>query len=215
MVVHIGVVLIAVAMAASGSYDTERELTMEVGDTATVAGHDLEYLGARTVTEPNKISTRARVSVDGEVHEPAINLFGDMPVGTPSVATSLRQDVYLTLLQAPADDAGQTATIRVIVQPLITWLWIGGIVMVLGTALAAFPGRRRRNPIDPVSAPVPGADLADGGGSGGRPTADAGAGAGDGDDATAGATGAGAGVRTGAGDGDRDDEAPERVEVGT
>jgi cytochrome c-type biogenesis protein CcmF len=33
------------------------------------------------------------------------------------------------------------------------WLWIGGLVMAGGTVLAAFPGRRR-NPIDPVSAPV-------------------------------------------------------------
>jgi len=40
------------------------------------------------------------------------------------------------------------------VQPLIVWLWIGGIVMVLGTLLALFPGRRRRNPLDPVSAPL-------------------------------------------------------------
>src|SRR5690606_17527345 len=146
-------------MAASGSYDTERELSMEVGDTASVAGHEIEYLGARTVEEPNKTSVRARVSVDGEVHEPAINVFDDrgMSVGTPSVATSLTQDVYLTLQQAPADDAGETAAIRVIVQPLVTWLWIGGIVMALGTLLAAFPGRRR-NPIDPVSAPLPGRD---------------------------------------------------------
>ena len=67
MVVHLGVVLIAVALAASGSYDTERELTMEVGDTASVAGHEIEYLGARTVEQSNKTSVRARVSVDGEV----------------------------------------------------------------------------------------------------------------------------------------------------
>ena len=42
----------------------------------------------------------------------------------------------------------------VIVQPMILWLWVGGIVMVLGTLLALFPGRRRRNPLDPVSAPI-------------------------------------------------------------
>ena len=40
------------------------------------------------------------------------------------------------------------------VQPLVLWLWIGGAVIGLGTALAAWPGRRRR-PIEPVSAPVP------------------------------------------------------------
>jgi cytochrome c-type biogenesis protein CcmF len=197
MIVHLGVVLVAVALAASGSYDTERELTMEAGDTATVSGHEIEYLGARTVEQSNKTSVRARVSVDGEVYEPAINRFdaSGQSIGTPSVATSLTQDVYLTLQQAPADDAGQTATIRVIVQPLVTWLWIGGIVMAVGTALAAFPGRRR-NPLDPASA-LPGGARGATAGAGSSPGNGRSAGDGTGD--------------TGEGDAGE----PERIEVTT
>ena len=57
MVVHVGVVLVAVALAASGSYDTERELTMAIGDTATVAGHEIEYLG---VAHGRAVRTRPR-----------------------------------------------------------------------------------------------------------------------------------------------------------
>jgi cytochrome c-type biogenesis protein CcmF len=207
MIVHVGVVLVAVGLAASGSYDAERELTMEVGDTAVVAGHEIEYLGARTVEEPNKTSTRARVSVDGEVHEPAINLFTatQQQIGTPSVRTSLWQDVYLSLQRAPADDAGQTMGLRVIVQPLVTWLWVGGVVMALGTILAAFPGRRR-NPVDPVSAPVPDAAAPGGPAPGSTTAADrpAGVGAPDGDDSGG----------SGAAD-DGTGEEPERVEVPT
>ena len=42
---------------------------------------------------------------------------------------------------------------------MVVWLWIGGAVMAFGTALAAFPGRRRRDPLQPASAPLPaGAD---------------------------------------------------------
>ena len=41
----------------------------------------------------------------------------------------------------------------VLLSPLTLWLWFGGAVMAVGTALAMFPGRRRR-PTDPVSAPV-------------------------------------------------------------
>ena len=50
-------------------------------------------------------------------------------------------------------DAEQ-ATIRVFTKPMILWLWIGGAVMAIGTLLAAFPGRRRRRPTDPASAPI-------------------------------------------------------------
>ena len=42
--------------------------------------------------------------------------------------------------------------LRVIVQPMILWLWVGGGLMFVGTFLAAFPGRR--DPLDPVSAPA-------------------------------------------------------------
>jgi cytochrome c-type biogenesis protein CcmF len=38
---------------------------------------------------------------------------------------------------------------------LILWMWIGGLMMAFGTVLSAFPGRRRRDPLDPVSARVP------------------------------------------------------------
>jgi cytochrome c-type biogenesis protein CcmF len=165
MIVHLGVVMIAVALAASGSYDTERELTLAEGESATVAGHEITYVGMRRTEESNRTSIQADVAIDGDVYAPAINVFpqGEQRIGTPSVKTSLTRDVYLALLRVP-DGLGADSTsadtpadgqvvIRVIVQPMVVWLWIGGGVMALGTALAAFPGRRR-NPVDPVSAPV-------------------------------------------------------------
>jgi len=88
------------------------------------------------------------------VYGPAVHQFpfATQAIGSPSVKTSLRDDVYLTLA-APPDHPGGTAVIGVIVQPMIAWLWIGGGVVALGTLLAAWPGRRRR-PTAPVSAPV-------------------------------------------------------------
>jgi hypothetical protein len=41
----------------------------------------------------------------------------------------------------------------VVAQPLVAWLWLGGVLIVVGSVLSAIPGRRRR-PTDPVSAPV-------------------------------------------------------------
>jgi cytochrome c biogenesis factor len=35
------------------------------------------------------------------------------------------------------------------------WLWAGGLIMLAGTVLSAFPGKSRRRPTDPVSAPIP------------------------------------------------------------
>ena len=65
--------------------------------------------------------------------------------------TSPVNDVMLTLLALPETD-DDPVTIRVIVQPLVVWLWIGGGVMAFGTLLAAIPSRLWRRPTDPVSA---------------------------------------------------------------
>jgi cytochrome c-type biogenesis protein CcmF len=55
------------------------------------------------------------------------------------------------LLTAPGD--GDVVNVRIIIEPLAVWMWIGGAIMAFGVVLAAWPGRRR-NPIDPVSAPI-------------------------------------------------------------
>jgi cytochrome c-type biogenesis protein CcmF len=83
---------------------------------------------------------------------PALNQYvaSGMTIGTPSVDVGLRRDVYLTLVDAPKD-ADDSAVIGVVIEPLVTWLWIGGLVMALGTLLALVPGRRRI-PTAPVSA---------------------------------------------------------------
>jgi cytochrome c-type biogenesis protein CcmF len=155
MVVHLGVIMIGVAIIASNANLTSRELTLAPGESAVVHGHTLTYEGIEVVDLGRKIQTRAQVRVDGgQVYEPAISDFVQtgQRIGTPSVRTTWRDDIALTLLDVPEDPEGP-ATIRAVIQPLIVWLWVGGGVIAVGTVLAAFPGSRRR-PTDPVSAPV-------------------------------------------------------------
>ena len=157
MVVHLGVVVIAVAFAASSSYGHRDEFRLAPGESATLAGHTVTYLGFRSVQHDNRRTVQADVRVDGgEVYRPALNLFpnASQAIGTPSVRTTPAGDVYLTLLSAPRAPTSP-AVIAVIVQPLVMWLWLGGAIMVVGTFMAAVPGRRRR-PTEPASAPADG-----------------------------------------------------------
>ena len=154
MVVHIGVVMIAVALAASGSYSHSDEVRLAEGESARVGGHTVTYLGATEQETAQKTITSARVRVDGgSVYEPALNEFpfASRSIGTPSVRTGLVDDVYLTLISPP--DARGEVVVGVIVQPLVAWLWIGGATMVIGTVLAAFPDPRRRQPAPAPATP--------------------------------------------------------------
>jgi cytochrome c-type biogenesis protein CcmF len=157
MIVHIGVVVIAVAFAASHSFAHRAEVSLKAGSSYHLAGHTVTYLGVADETHANRRSTVASIRVDGgRIYRPAITQFvgGGQAIGTPSVRSTAREDVYLTLVSAP-QAAGDPAVIGVLVMPLVSWLWFGGGIVALGTVLAAWPGRRRR-PTEPVSAPVAG-----------------------------------------------------------
>ena len=155
MIVHLGVILIAVALGASNSYSKSQELSLVTGVPANFAGHSFELSDVIEVRDDRSVSVKARVIVDGKkTYEPAITKYTriGMNVGTPSVKASLTSDIYLTL-EPPVRQDSNTARIKVFIKPMITWLWIGTMLMAVGTFLAAFPGRRRR-PTDATSAPV-------------------------------------------------------------
>ena len=155
MIVHMGVVLIAVTLAASGSFSTRAEFTFSPGQQGELGGHTITYLGTRQVTEPQRVSTVVDIQLDNAgIYRPALQRYRNSttPIGTPSVRSGLLDDVYLTILASPTS-GDPTARISMLIMPFTIWLWIGGAVIALGTILAAWPGQRRR-PTDPTSAPT-------------------------------------------------------------
>jgi cytochrome c-type biogenesis protein CcmF len=176
MIVHLGVVMIAVAFAASHSYAQNTTLSLKPGQTARFDGHSFTLLGLKSFNASNRSGVKALVRVDGsKVYAPAISdyPFADEEIGTPSVQSKPAGDVYLTLDSTPAA-AGDATVIGVVTEPLVMWIWVGGGVIVGGTLLSAWPGRRRRRPTDPVSAAAyrPDEDTPDSGGPGTPPTAE-------------------------------------------
>ena len=145
MIVHLGVILICVALAASNSFTRSQEIDLVTGQVATFAGHTFELIDVVEVRDARSTTVKALVKVDGgKAYSPSITKYTriGMNVGTPSVRTSFTHDVYLTLEPPVRQDSGQ-ARIKVFVKPLILWLWVGTFVMAFGTLLAVLPMRRR------------------------------------------------------------------------
>jgi len=158
MLVHLGVVLAAVAVAASSSYTRAAQRTLRVGQSVTVADYTARLVGIDRHRDARRmwVSARLALSRDGHpvgVHEPALSFYPNSTdaVGTPSVRTSLRDDAYLTLAQT--DDTGSWAVVTLSVHPLVVWLWISAVVMAAGALLAGWPERRRRRS-DPTSSDI-------------------------------------------------------------
>jgi len=159
MVVHLGVILVAVTLVASNAYTRTHTITLQLGEPVTVLGHELEFVGAEVRRDAREERAMAHVRVDGgRVLDPALTTYlrQGRPIPTPGVDSGLTRDLYVTIDgNTPPADGDTSVPLRVQHKPLMVWMWTGALVIALGTVLAAFPGRHRRNPIDPVSAPVP------------------------------------------------------------
>jgi len=157
MIVHLGVIMIAVGLAASNSYTRSAEFSMTKGQTVQFAGHTFRLDDVVDFKTDRSVGIKALVTLDGgKAYAPAITKYTaqGMDVPTPSVKTGFAGDIYLSLDNGAKPSTG-TAKVKIFIKPLIVWLWVGGMLCAVGTVLAAFPGRFRRNPTDPVSAPIP------------------------------------------------------------
>jgi cytochrome c-type biogenesis protein CcmF len=165
MVVHLGVIVLAMGVIAATAYRQQTELTLAQGQTVRYDGHTFEFIGLKTVTTPSKTSDEALVKVDGGTFTPATTNFGGSlaTVGTPAIDSGAFGDVYLTFDQVGglgttsggsivSNLPAGSVVIGVVIEPLVAWLWTGGLLIGVGGLLALVPGTRRRA-TDPVSAP--------------------------------------------------------------
>lgn len=159
MVVHLGVVLVVVAITASSAYGQRGSAQLAPARSARVAGVEVTYLGMRFVRYADHSAEVASIRLGGSSarYHPAISSFGNTVegVGTPAVISGPLRNVYLTVDDTPTHPGGP-ADIGVVVQPLMVWLWVGGLVMAIGALLAMVaPDRRRparRRQLPPVAA---------------------------------------------------------------
>jgi cytochrome c-type biogenesis protein CcmF len=162
-VVHLGIVLVALAVATSQARTVDAERTLAPGESLAVAGYTVRLDGLRSVSEPQRDSVVADLTVTGNRTEarlhPALVQYPNTAaaVGSPGVGAGLGDDLY-TILAAYDARTFSWATIRTRVIPGVSWLWIGGLVVGIGALIAALPGPRprviRRMPIAEAPAPA-------------------------------------------------------------
>ncbi len=163
-VAHIGALLVALGVTASSEFRTEREATLLPGESLTVSGHTVRMKSVWRREEPQRSVIGATLDVmgkDGAVIatiEPRMNFYhvSDQPVPTPDVRSSIKGDLYVNLMAF--ESSGANATVKVIVEPLVPWIWFGGFVIVLGSVIGMFHrgGRLAGAPVPvPVTSAAP------------------------------------------------------------
>jgi cytochrome c-type biogenesis protein CcmF len=147
-VVHLGILVIAVGVTGSQAWSVQTETTVTRGEHAELAGYRLRFEGLSESQESNHVKVTGRFTVVeggpvGAVLLPAKKFYPQeqSPIAYVDYLLGLKDDLYLVLGDFARD--GSHATIRFQVNRMVSWIWIGGVVLTLGTVLAILPERRR------------------------------------------------------------------------
>jgi len=148
-IVHIGIVLMFLGFAG-GAYKLDEQVLLKQGQAAQVGQWQFRNDGIKVSDDGQKQMTTAYIAVleGGKQIDnlyPARWVFHrheDSPTTEVAIRRGFWQDLYVVL---PATDptmmAAQTATLQIVVNPLVNWIWLGFGIIAFGTGIALLPER--------------------------------------------------------------------------
>jgi len=153
--IHLSIVLMALGIIGIEMFQSETQGTIAQGQSLKIDGYSVIYKDLAVFdTNDNRNVARAVISVEkdgkylGELN-PRRDYFyeSQQPMTIPGVRSTMEDDLYVILVDwQPILSTG--ATFKVYHNPLVNWLWLGTILMILGSVVAAWPDK------DPDYAPA-------------------------------------------------------------
>ena len=158
-IIHLGVILMALGVIGIEMFQTETQGTIAPGESMTLSGYTMTFRDlANFDTQDGRNVARAVVEVSrdgrvlGELHPRRDYYYAQQqPMTIPGVRSTMEDDFYVLLVDwQPISTDG--ATFKLYHNPLVNWLWLGALVFILGTMVAAWPDkepetRRERVPV--------------------------------------------------------------------
>ncbi|HNT74237.1 MAG TPA: cytochrome c-type biogenesis CcmF C-terminal domain-containing protein [Anaerolineae bacterium] len=151
--VHAGVVLMAIGVIGTRLYPFSQDVALTQDRPTQVGGYTLTYETLRHEIWPDHETFRAAISVTrGQAHaatlHPRLERYPGIGqnVTTPALRYGVNEDLYLVLMGWNADQS--VITLRVAVNLLINFLWLGGATMLAGGLLAFWPGAEKNMAMD-------------------------------------------------------------------
>jgi cytochrome c-type biogenesis protein CcmF len=147
-VVHFAILVVAVGVTGSQAWSVHTETTLKRGEQAELAGYRIRFDGLRESQESNHGKVTGTFTVvngraAGTVLEPAKKFYPQeqSPIAYVDYRLGFVDDIYVVLGDFARD--GTSATVKLQVNRMVSWIWIGGLVLTLGTLLAVLPEQRK------------------------------------------------------------------------
>jgi len=149
-VVHLGVVMMALGVVGTNFFQQETQGMLAPGESLQLDRYTLTYETLRRYEQEggDRQVTEATVSLYREGQflktlRPHKDFFvsSGQPLSNPAVLSRPGEDVYVLLVAW--EEVGLTgSTFKIYLNPLVNWIWLGGLVLIAGTLLAAWPERQ-------------------------------------------------------------------------
>jgi len=144
---HFGVAVFILGVTVIGGYETGKDVKMNIGDTVKVGGYTFRFDGVMDTSGPNYQASRGIVNVfkDGQ---PVMELNPEKRVyrvqRQPTTEAAIDSGFFRHLFVALGEPVGNGAwSVRVYYKPLVSWIWLGCVLMALGGLLAISDRRYR------------------------------------------------------------------------
>ncbi|OFV92956.1 MAG: hypothetical protein A3H95_12745 [Acidobacteria bacterium RIFCSPLOWO2_02_FULL_64_15] len=145
-IVHVGVVLIMLGFAGN-AYKQDQQVLLKQGEQTTIGPYTLRNDGVKVNDDGQRQMVTAYVAIleNGKQIDtmyPARWFFRkheNEPTTEVAIRRSLAHDLYLVF--PSADLQTQSATLQIVINPLVNWIWLGFGVLALGTGIALLPER--------------------------------------------------------------------------
>ena len=145
-IVHLGIVVMFLGFAGEG-FKREEQVLLAPGESVTVGRYTVRHDALSVTDDGQKQMVTSRLAVlrgGAQVDElhPAKWFFRqkeDEPTTEVAIRRSPAEDLYVVL--AGFDVERQSATLHVVVNPLVNWVWFGFVVLAIGSILALLPER--------------------------------------------------------------------------
>jgi cytochrome c-type biogenesis protein CcmF len=147
-VIHLGILVIVVGITGSQAWSLHREATLKRGEAVQLAGYSFRFDGLSARENGNHFLVESAFNVTNgggaprRMH-PAKKFYPQeqSPIAHVDYTLGFMEDLYLVLGDFERD--GTQATVKVQVNRMVTWIWIGGLILTLGAILAIIPERKK------------------------------------------------------------------------
>ena len=147
-IAHIGVIMMALGVAASSEFKSEKQATLRPGESMQIENFTVRFDEVWGKREPQRFVIGADLTIlkggrEVGTMDPRMNFYNSQnePVPTPSVRERPGGDLYINLMSFEQD--GSNVTLSVIVEPLVGFIWAGGFVIAIGALIGLMKPRKR------------------------------------------------------------------------